>query len=145
MEACFLSLAGTLDPGENKEKNLMRKQGIFAFLIALSLSLCLGVCQAQTVLTHHVRQATQDKTAHFIGNLSSRRRCISMIALPLRNQDELDQLFMDLYDPSSPSYHQFLTVDQFTAEFGPTQQDYNAVINFSGRTASPSSARRRTA
>jgi kumamolisin len=130
VEACFLSLAGTLDPGENKEKNLMRKQGIFAFLIALSLSLCLGVCQAQTVLTHHVRQATQDKTAHFIGNLSSSQTLNLVIALPLRNQDELNQLLVDLYDPSSPSYHQFLTVDQFTAEFGPTQQDYDSVINF---------------
>ena len=53
-----------------------------------------------------------------------------VITLPLRNQDQLDQLLQNLYDPSSPSYRQFLTVEQFTEQFGPTQQDYDAVINF---------------
>ena len=127
---CFPSLAGIPDPGGNKEKNLMRKLGIFGLPIAACLSLALGICQAQTVLTHHVRQATQDGTARFIGNLSSSQSLRLVIALPLRNQDELNQLIKDLYDPSSPSYHQFLTVQQFTDEFGPTQQDYDSVINF---------------
>ena len=108
----------------------MRKLGTFGLPIAVCLSLALGICQAQSVLTHHVRQATQDGTAHFIGNLSSSQTLSLVIALPLRNQDELNQLLVDLYNPSSPSYHQFLTVDQFTAEFGPTQQDYDSVINF---------------
>ena len=108
----------------------MRKLGIFGLPIAACLSLALGICQAQTVLTHHVRQATQDRTARFIGNLSSSQTLRLVITLPLRNQDELNQLIKDLYDTSSPSYHQFLTVDQFTAEFGPTQQDYDSVINF---------------
>jgi subtilase family serine protease len=108
----------------------MRKLGIFAFPIAVCLSLALGICQAQSVLTHHVRQATQDGTAHFIGNLSSSQTLSLVIALPLRNQDELNQLLVDLYNPGSPSYHQFLTVDQFTAKFGPTHQDYDSVINF---------------
>jgi len=108
----------------------MRKLGILGIPVAVCLSLALGICQAQSVLTHHVRQATQDGTAHFIGNLSSSQTLRLVIALPLRNQDELNQLLVDLYNPSSPSYHQFLTVDQFTAEFGPTQEDYDSVINF---------------
>src|SRR5208283_2828972 len=35
-----------------------------------------------------------------------------------------------LYDPSSPSFHQFLTVEEFTAQFGPSEADYNAVLQF---------------
>ena len=108
----------------------MRSLKTFGLPIAACLSLSFGICQAQTVMTHHVRQATQDGTAHFIGNLSSSQSLRLVITLPLRNQDELNQLIKDLYDPSSPSYHQFLTVEQFTAEFGPTQQDYDSVINF---------------
>jgi kumamolisin len=108
----------------------MRPLRTFGLAIAASLSLTVGICQAQNVQTHHVRQATQDGTARFIGNLASSQSLRLVITLPLRNQDELDQLIKDLYDPSSPSYHQFLTVDQFTAEFGPTQQDYDSVINF---------------
>jgi kumamolisin len=53
-----------------------------------------------------------------------------VITLPLRNQDQLDQLLKDLYDPTSPSYRQFLSVEQFTEQFGPTQQEYDAVLNF---------------
>ena len=36
----------------------------------------------------------------------------------------------ELYDPSSPSYRHFLTVPEFTARFGPSQQDYDAVVGF---------------
>jgi hypothetical protein len=36
----------------------------------------------------------------------------------------------ELYDPSSPFYRQFLTVDEFTSTFGPSQEDYDAVIRF---------------
>jgi kumamolisin len=36
----------------------------------------------------------------------------------------------DLYNPSSPSYRQFLTVEEFTEKFGPSQQDYDAVVAF---------------
>jgi kumamolisin len=53
-----------------------------------------------------------------------------VLILPLRNQDLLDSLLKEVYDPSSPSYRQFLTVEEFTAKFGPTQEDYNVVINF---------------
>jgi kumamolisin len=108
----------------------MRKLGTYGLSIAACLLLALGICQAQTVSTHHVRQATQDGTARFLGNLPSTQALRLTITLPLQNQDELDQLIKNLYDRTSPSYLQFLTVDQFTAEFGPTQAQYDAVVNF---------------
>lgn len=52
------------------------------------------------------------------------------IGLPLRNQDVLDALTRQIYDPSSQIYHHFLTPEQFTSQFGPTEQDYQAVIDF---------------
>jgi uncharacterized repeat protein (TIGR01451 family) len=52
------------------------------------------------------------------------------IGLPLRNQAVLEALKQQIYDPSSPNYHHFLTPAQFTAMFGPSEQDYQAVINF---------------
>jgi subtilase family serine protease len=39
--------------------------------------------------------------------------------LPLRNTPRLDRLLSDLQDPASPSYHKFLTPNQFAAQFGP--------------------------
>jgi subtilase family serine protease len=50
--------------------------------------------------------------------------------LPLRNQAELTQLLHDLYDPTSPSFHKYLSVSAFTERFGPTAGDYNAVVSW---------------
>ena len=102
----------------------------FGLPITACLSIAISVCHAQTVLTHHVRLATQDGTARSVGRLPATQAMNLVITLPLRNQDQLDELLKDLYDPSSPSYRQFLTVEQFTEQFGPTQQEFDAVLNF---------------
>ena len=121
-----------LPPRKNGE-NMMRIVGKYAFPIAAVLSIALGICQAQSVLTHHVRPATQDGTARSLGPLSATQTLNLVITLPLRNQDQLDQLLQNLYDPTSPSYRQFLTVEQFTEQFGPTQQDYDCGGQFRQR------------
>jgi uncharacterized repeat protein (TIGR01451 family) len=54
------------------------------------------------------------------------------IGLPLRNQAALTSLLREVYDPSSPNYHHYLTPDEFTAQFGPTEQDYQKVVDFAG-------------
>lgn len=50
--------------------------------------------------------------------------------MPLRNEAELDDLLQQLYDPQSPSYHQYLSVQEFAARFGPLESDYDAVLSF---------------
>ena len=52
------------------------------------------------------------------------------IGLPLRNQEALTNLLQQIYDPASPNFHHYLTPEEFTAQFGPTEQDYQAVIDF---------------
>ena len=52
------------------------------------------------------------------------------IGLPLRDAPGLDDFLAQLYDPANPNFRQFLTPDEFTARFGPTEQDYEAVKNF---------------
>jgi kumamolisin len=52
------------------------------------------------------------------------------VVLPLRDQTGLDSFLKQLYDPASPNYRHFLTVPAFTARFGPTQKDYDAVVRF---------------
>ena len=53
-----------------------------------------------------------------------------VLVLPHRNQTELDNFLKELYDPYSASYRNFLTVEEFTARFGPSQEDYDSVIRF---------------
>jgi uncharacterized repeat protein (TIGR03803 family) len=52
------------------------------------------------------------------------------IGLPLRNREALTKFLSDLYDPTSLGYRQFLSPQQFAERFGPTEQDYQAVIAF---------------
>ena len=65
-----------------------------------------------------------------IGQLSGSQRMNLAIGLPLRNQEALTNLLRDIYDPASPKYHQYLTTAQFTEQFGPTKEDYQAVMDF---------------
>ena len=64
------------------------------------------------------------------GLLAATHRLSLAIGLPLRNQAELAELLRQLYDPRSTNFHQFLTPQEFTARFGPTEPEYQAVIKF---------------
>lgn len=52
------------------------------------------------------------------------------IGLPWRDKPGLTNLLQQIYDPTSPNYHKYLTVAQFTERFGPTPADYEAVVVF---------------
>src|SRR5665213_362292 len=64
------------------------------------------------------------------GQLPATNTLHRAIGLPLHNQAVLDALLQQIYDPSSRLYHHFLTPDEFAAQFGPTEADYQKVINF---------------
>ena len=65
-----------------------------------------------------------------LGSLPATTNLDLAIGLPLRNQAALTNLLQQIYDPASSNYHHYLTPDEFTAQFGPTEQDYQAVIDF---------------
>jgi hypothetical protein len=90
------------------------------------------VCQAQSLplMTRHTREATLNGEAQLVGRLPAAETMRLVLVLPLRNQTELDNFLTEVYDPASPSYRQFLTVGEFTARFGPSPEDYDAVIQF---------------
>jgi len=52
------------------------------------------------------------------------------VVLPLRDSAGLESFLKDIYDPTSFSYHRFLTPTEFTDRFGPSQTDYDAVIAY---------------
>lgn len=64
------------------------------------------------------------------GQLTATNQLHLAIGLPLRNREALTNLLQQIYDTASPNYHHYLTPEQFTAQFGPTKQDYQAVIDF---------------
>lgn len=106
----------------------MQKLGasLLTFFVIASIANRVSCAESQPTLTHHVREATVNGQARFLNRLSSDKPMRLVLVLPLRNQAALDQFLEDLYNPASPSYRKYLTVEQFTARFGPTQQDYDA-------------------
>ena len=65
-----------------------------------------------------------------VGRLTTSQNLRLAIGLPLRNPTALTNLILQIYDPASPNYRRYLTPKQFTEMFGPTEQDYQAVITF---------------
>jgi len=82
------------------------------------------------------RQALQGHVPAVAGRLQALERLAGtnrlelVIGLPLRNRQALSQLLQEMYDPANPNYHRYLTPEQFAERFGPTKQDYEAVIAF---------------
>lgn len=65
-----------------------------------------------------------------LGSLPDAARLSLAISLPLRNHQALAGLLQQIYDPASPSFHRYLAPSEFAEQFGPTKEDYQAVIDF---------------
>ena len=105
----------------------------FLLSIAVLLSLVTVAAinaQAQSMSTHHVREVTRTGAAKPIGQLPPDQTMTLDVVLPLRDPAGLNAFLKVLYDPSSPSYRQFLSVPEFTARFGPTEENYDAVVRY---------------
>jgi uncharacterized repeat protein (TIGR03803 family) len=85
------------------------------------------------VLRGHVPPAVAKLNLQPIGPLPATNRLRLAIGLPLRNTNDLARLLQEIYDPASPQFRHYLTLDRFTERFGPTAQDYEAVKQFTLR------------
>jgi len=100
-------------------------------LVAIMLIVSI-VCQAapQLPLTRHVREGVADGQAQLIGRLPASQTLNFDIVLPLRDRAGLQTFLQQLYDPTSPFYHVFITPQEFTERFGPSQEDWDALVAF---------------
>ncbi|HTY86418.1 MAG TPA: protease pro-enzyme activation domain-containing protein [Candidatus Acidoferrum sp.] len=89
---------------------------------------------AQTVSKQQLRGCVPEAVARYhlrsLGSPAAAKQLTLAIGLPLRDEQALDDLLREIYDPASPRFHQYLTPEQFTQRFGPTERDYQAVIDF---------------
>ena len=109
---------------------MVKRFGLFLLAIAAFGPSVTMHLQGQGVLTHHVREATLNGQARPMGRLPVNQPMQLDLVLPLSDPAGLEAFLKDLYDPTSPSYRQFLTVQQFTQRFGPSQAQYDALIGF---------------
>jgi subtilase family serine protease len=80
------------------------------------------------VLPGHVPEALSSLAP--IGRLAATNELWLAIGLPLRDRAGLENFVAQVSDPASPNFRHYLTREELTARFGPTEQDYEAVKNF---------------
>jgi subtilase family serine protease len=109
-----------------------RLQPLAAALCASAVVFAAATAQAEPrpTITSHVPEAVASGVAPLVGHLPGTQRLSLAISLPLRNEAELDDLLQQLYDPQSPSYHQYLSVQEFTDRFGAAKADYAVLLRF---------------
>src|SRR5215472_14199554 len=98
--------------------------------VAVVLSGFATAAVAQSVKTHHVRERVRTGELAPVGRLPQNQVLQLDLVLPLRDPVGLNRFLSDVYNPQSPSYRHFVTPAQFTARFGPTQEQYDEVVNF---------------
>ena len=105
--------------------------------VLLSMSCASGTYAADTtqsspspqpLLTRHVPEAVRSGHVQSHGSMSGTQIMHFDITLPPRDQAGVINFLNDVYNPASPAYHHFLTPTEFSARFGPTLADYNALV-----------------
>jgi subtilase family serine protease len=115
----------------------VKVEGIRNFLVLAVLAVLLVLANAEPsyagqrqLLSRHIPVAIEQFHLQSIGHLPAGQRLSVAIGLPMRDQAGFEELLSQIYNPASPQYHHYLTPDQITDRFGPTEGDYNAVIAF---------------
>jgi subtilase family serine protease len=115
---------------QNTVCSYIRRELVFLVAAFVLLTVSVLAQPSPQVLHNHVRPAVSSGQAALVGSLPATQKMRLTIVLPLRNQAALTSLLSRLYDPQSPDYRKFLSVSQFTEEFGPTVEDYQTAVNF---------------
>jgi subtilase family serine protease len=99
-------------------------------VVAVVLSSLATTAVAQSVTTHHVREGVRSGELAPVGRLPQNQVLQLDLVLPLRDPAGLKRFLSDVYNPHSPSYRHFVSPAEFTARFGPTQEQYDEVVSF---------------
>ena len=95
-----------------------------SFFLIVLLAVCGGIVMAQEyapIAGDHVNAVT------FTNELPDSQPIQLEVIMALNNRAQLTQLEADIQNRDSPSYHRWLTPQQFAANFGPTTQQMQAV------------------
>ncbi len=111
----------------------MRKQAstlplsLFVGLVCLGPGMADGMAQQRHVLSTRLAAPAGEPP---VAAVAPGQSIGFGLTLPLRNRAALEALLRDQRDPASPRYRQYISAQQFAAEYSPTQADYDRVLAF---------------
>jgi subtilase family serine protease len=97
-----------------------------AFVLLAGIGSALGA--GLKVLPGHVPPIVASLTPK--GRLPATNQLRLAIGVPLRDRAGLDQFVADVSNPASPNFRHYLSREELTRRFGPTEQDYEKVKQF---------------
>jgi kumamolisin len=109
---------------------LVRKNGLKFLVVAAMCVVAALQGQAQNLLTRHVHEAVRIGKAQALAEMPAGQTMQLDVVLPLSDAAGLKTFLQQLYTPGSSIYKQFLTPEQFTARFGPSQANYDAAVSY---------------
>ena len=74
---------------------------------------CWSSAGSATLRIDESRPASGCQQAAWVGELPGTHRLSLAVSLPLHHEVELDALLEQLYDPESPNFRQYLSVEEF--------------------------------
>jgi uncharacterized repeat protein (TIGR01451 family) len=99
-------------------------------MVLSSVTVFSSLAQNAVALHGQVPAVVARGMARANGRLDSEKTVDLSIGLPLRNRVSLTNLLDQMYDPNSANYEHYLSPQQFTEHFAPSEQDYQAVVQF---------------
>jgi subtilase family serine protease len=85
---------------------------------------------AAAIVDASIPDVVASRSAAMVAPVPADARMDVSVSLPLRNAAALHALLKSMYDPGSPQFRHYLSVAQFTAQFGPTASDYAAAAAY---------------
>src|ERR1035437_6304065 len=111
---------------------MLCNKGFFKVFSVLSWLGLLGSCPVfgagWKILPGHVPRELSQLKAN--GQLAATNQLQLGLGLSLHDPAGLDDFLAQVYDPASPNYRHYLTPEEITARFGPTEKDYAAVKDY---------------
>ena len=104
--------------------------GLLLLIVGTGVLIKGGVAQADTpvIIDGHVDPAIAQSA--LVQTAPASQPLDISVGLQIRHSSEFNNLLSALYDPASPTYHQYLTPDQFTQDFAPTDDQVQNVESY---------------
>lgn len=106
---------------------------LFGIVVGLAL-FALSIQLPQAAERHNLHGDVPDAIAKLhiqpVGELPTTNMLHLGFNLPFRNNEQFFKLVEEMQNPASTNFHRYLTPQQFSERFGPTETDYQAVISF---------------
>lgn len=110
----------------------MRSRLIVGALVGVALFPAKGVGQGAGLvrMSGHLPTPHALSKARHMGRLPATKQLTLAVALSPKDPQALARDVEAVSNPSSPTYGQYLTPDQFTEKYSPTQQDFDQVAQY---------------